>query len=187
MKSKKKKLDLIIYLSLFAAIICVGISAFDYANSLSAEKSLKSEVKEAIQEMKNTDPVPEVNPEPTEGGTTTEPFFLEDVDKPDLIKKHIDEILDNWSRDQLVNWKQIKSWDNYEVYDVKFVKEVTTDYYTYQFKLKISGGNPDLPTDKSNDLSSEGNTVIILNANFARNQAGYFYCKTLEKPQEILK
>ncbi len=185
MKSKKKRLDYIIYLSLFAAIICVGISAIDYVHSMSADQTIKSDVKEAIQEIKNPEPPQQTNN--NENNETEEPYFLVKEDKEDIIKKHIDEVLDNYTKDQLVSWKQIKTWETYQVYDVKYVKEVTDNYYTYQFKLKISGANPELPVEKDNELSSEGNTVIILNANLTRNQASLFNCKTLEIPQEIIK
>lgn len=178
-KSKTKKLDIVIYCSLFMAIVCVGLSAIDYSHSMKKTDTIKGDVKEAIQEI--TTPTPEANNNEEE--TDSESEALKQADIPDKIKKHIDEILDYYTKDQAINYSQVKTWGTYEVYDVEYVKEITDYYYTYQFKLKITGSDPKLPVDKNLDLSTEGNTVIILNANIARNNAGY-YCKTLEIPQQ---
>lgn len=184
MKSKKKKLDIIIYCSLFAAVICVIASGIDYTHSIKGDNSFKEDVKEAIEEIKT--PKEEQTNIETEVVESDEPSSLISIDKNELVKKHIDEILDYYTKDEAIGYAMVKSWGNYEVYDTTYLRKITDDYYSYQIKIKLDGTNPILPVNKNEELSSEGNTVIIMNANFARNKQTFdYYVKTLEIPQQI--
>ena len=63
---------------------------------MSADQTIKSDVKEAIQEIKNPEPPQQTNN--NENNETEEPYFLVKEDKEDIIKKHIDEVLDNYTK-----------------------------------------------------------------------------------------
>lgn len=183
MKSKKKKLDIVIYCSLFAAIICVIASGIDYTHSIKGDNTLKEDVKEAIEEIKTPKVEEPVIEEETQDLEI--PSSLQELDKNELVKKHIDEILDYYTKDEAIRYAIVKSWGNYEVYDATYLRKITDDYYSYQIKIKLDGTDPILPVNKNEELSSEGSIVIIMNANFARNKQTFdFYVKTLEIPQQ---
>ena len=61
----------------------------------------------------------------------------------------------------------IKSWQNFEIINTKYLKKITDTYYSYSFDLKIPNKNAQLPTKENQELSTEEYTVITLIANIS--------------------
>lgn len=180
-RSKQRKYDIIIYSSLFIALICVVIGGIDYVSSMDKNQSIKEEVKDALVEIK--EPEEKVREEKEEEVIEVEPDTLASLDKKSIVQKYIDEVYDQITQDEILTYGMVKTWKKYEVVDVTYIKEIMDYYYAYQISIKIYGENPKLPVDK--DVSStEDYTIIKLNANILSSTKNNGYIvKTIEIPQ----
>ena len=61
----------------------------------------------------------------------------------------------------------VKTWNNYEVINTNYIKEITDTYYSYSFDLKIPNKKAQLPTNENKELSTDEYTVISLIANIS--------------------
>ena len=174
MKKRSKRYDLIIYVSLILAFICVIISMIDNNKEVVEIKEYPKEEMESPLVPTETSP----NVEDTE-----EPAELKSVDKNSIVKKYLDEILDRVIKDEIITYNMIRTWNTYEVLDATFERQIIDYYYAYRVNIKITGNNINIPTNKNESLSTEEYTVITLTFNILKSgkQKGYIV-KAIEIP-----
>lgn len=171
---KKNIYNIIIIVSTFLAIVCLAISGLDYLESKNNQQESKEnqKVEETIEAP--TESIAE-EPEIIEEEIDIEPLELQTLDKKSVIKKHLDDIYDEITIDPTISNEMIKTWNKYEVIDVRYIKEVKEYYYSYDVDLKIAGVNISFPTAKNEILSTDEYTVITLNMTIIKSgkQNGY--------------
>lgn len=178
--NKSKKYDIVIYLSLFIALVCLGISALDYTHSSKTE---------SLIEDKSVDEIPEPIPSEIETKESDikqeEPEYLLEVDKKGTIKKYLDQIIDQAVKDDVITHKMMKTWGKYEVISTTYVREIVSGYYEYIADIKIEKLDATLPCSKNNELSTENYNVITLTINILRSgmHNGYIV-KSITPPTE---
>ena len=59
----------------------------------------------------------------------------------------------------------IKTWQDYEILESKFLRKITDTYYVYQTNIKINNINAILPTKKNEELSTSEYSIISLFVN----------------------
>ena len=177
MKNKQnKKYNLIIYSSLFFAIICMLIAIKDYYNSLEAE-TISNEFKEAIKEIKE------------EGVEEESPIIIEeteqmkDVDKITIINSELENIIERKSHNNLITREMILTWGNYEISNVEYKREITENYYCYRVDIEIFNITGELPTEPNIELSTDDYKVVTLYFNIAYNpKSNNYTVKAIEIP-----
>ncbi len=157
---KINKYDLIIYGCLAGAIICLGIGAKDYFASSSNKGSVKSELSSAIKEVKDNENNPEEESQKVE---EVEPDSLEDYDKKLIVDSYFSDILDEIIKDDTISYEMLRSWNNYEILEFRYIREIATDYYQYEVDIKINEKNAILPKETNKNLSNDEYNVITLN------------------------
>ena len=175
MKKRSKRYDLIIYISLILAFICVIISMID--NSNAGEIEFKEVQKEDI----DSPSIPTDNT--LENQDAEEPLELKNTDKNSIVKKYLDEIADRVIKDEIITYNMIRTWNTYEVLDIIYERQIIDYYYAYKVNIKITGNNIDVPTSKNEILSTEDYTVVTLTFNILKSgkQKGYVV-KAIEIP-----
>lgn len=175
MKKRSKRYDLIIYISLILAFICVIISMID--NSHAGEIEFKEVLKEDI----DSPSIPTDNT--LENQDAEEPLELKNTDKNSIVKKYLDEIADRVIKDEIITYNMIRTWNTYEVLDIIYERQIIDYYYAYKVNIKITGNNIDVPTSKNEILSTEDYTVVTLTFNILKSgkQKGYIV-KAIEIP-----
>ena len=178
---KNKKYDIIIYLSLFIALICLGLSALDYSHSSKTENIINDPIAEE-------EPIPIKGEEVTkqeESNYESEPYYLLELDKKSTIKKYLDQILDQAVKNDVIPYKMIKTWGNYEVINTTYVKEIVNGYYEYIVDIKIEKIDAVLPCPKNEKLSTENYNVITLTINILRSgEHNGYIVKSITPPSE---
>lgn len=154
------KYDFIIYNCLIGASICIFVSTNSYFKSLPEEDTFNNQVKEAIYELKN----PSSNQE-NDKLEIEEPNILINVDKKKLIKDYLTLIEDNIEKNNYITSYMIKTWQDYEILESKFLRKITDTYYVYQTNIKINNINAILPTKKNEELSTSEYSIISLFVN----------------------
>ncbi len=170
---KISKYDLIIYSCLISAIICLYFSGKDYFASLEEESTVQKELQLAIKEIKGEE-------ETTENEiveSPSEPDNMKAYDKVSLLENYFNNILDRKNKDNYLTYDIINSWQNYEILDCTFNKEIATNYYSYKVNIKINNKNAILPTEKNEQLSTEEYSIITLNTYILYNNDEYFIKK----------
>ena len=127
--SKKKSYDIIIYGCLLVALVLTGIGGYSYLGGTSYS------LKDIIYPEKQTE-VP------------IEPKELNEVDKKVLVDNYITELLDEIKTDEVLTFETLRSWESYEVLNIKYEREIADNYHSYIVDLKINNNDAILPTYK---------------------------------------
>lgn len=152
------KFDLVIYSCLFGASTLLILGAKSYCASLDEYHGLTSEIKSAFGEIKGKNNT-------TDNSENEKPDFLKDLNEKEIINNYLYSILDGINTDQKLTAEMIKSWNNFEIINTSYIKEITTTYFSYGFTLKISNKDAQLPTKPNKELSTDDYIVINLIAN----------------------
>ena len=153
------KFDFVIYGCLLGASTLLVFGAKSYCASLSDYNGLSSEIKNAFKEIKG---------EPIESTPQVEkPSILDNIDEKTIINNYFKSIVDEISTDKNITPSMVKTWNNYEVINTNYIKEITDTYYSYSFDLKIPNKKAQLPTNENKELSTDEYTVISLIANIS--------------------
>lgn len=140
-----RKYKTIITLSLLLVMIFIGISWINYSNSLSILN------KKTNQEQYND--------------IITEPKELMELDKITPILDYLNNIHDEIIIHHQITSRDIITWENYEIINIKYIKQITDNYYTYEAELKINSSNIEIPSEI--EVKNNGTYMIIkLSANF---------------------
>ena len=151
----KRKYDLVIYLSLFAAIVCLTWGLFDYSNSDSIVDNKSQTIREA------------------------EPIELEGINKGEIINAYLEEVSKKIGDDGFINANIVDSWDKWEVESIEFNRKITDDYYAYNVNIKVYGNKRIYPvTDNVKEYQEY--TIIGLTANITKKNEE-FMVKTMSK------
>ena len=145
---RKIKYDLVIYTSLFLALLLVGYSSLTYVDKESF----------SIKETFNNQEV--ISPD-------LEPNELKEVDKIKLIEEYLLDIIDESKKDQMLTSKMILDWKAYEVMNVYYDRCISDNYYAYTTDIRISDSKSLLPVLKNKELSTDKYVVISLNFNIS--------------------
>lgn len=173
MKLKRNvKFDIIIYSCLIVATVLLVMGTKSYFLSLDEYSGLTSEVKTAIKEMKNEEEIVE--------DIIEKPATLDDINEQELIENHLYNILDNISRDENISQDMIRSWNNFEVINTNYIREITPTYHSYSFDLKIHNLSAKLPVTKKEESTDEY-IIITLVANISIKDSKY-QVKTIDIP-----
>ena len=163
---RKRKYDIIIYLSLAVAIVCLALSAFDYTTSLKTGDSMVN---------KDSERIPELNKE-------EEPAELAILDKKTIIKTYMNQVLDQIIKDEIISYSMMKTWGEYEIIDITFHKEIIDGYYEYEANISINNKDALIPCEINHELSTEEYNVITLIINIVKNNKDNTYTvKSLNK------
>ena len=154
------KFDFIIYGCLIGASALVISSAKSYCASLTEYNGFSSEIKNAIKEIKGE----EITETPT---IEEKPEILNKLDEKSIINNYLYSVLDEINNDQKLTSDMIKSWQNFEIINTKYLKKITDTYYSYSFDLKIPNKNAQIPTKENKELSTNEYSVITLIANIS--------------------
>ena len=152
------KFDFIIYGCLLGASALLVFSAKSYCASLEEYNGFTSEIKNALKEIQGkTDN--EYNEE--------KPEALSNINEKELIETYLYSLLDDIKTDSNISQEMIKSWNNYEIINTQYIREITDTYYAYSFDVKISNQDAILPTSKDKKLSTDDYIIINLIANIS--------------------
>lgn len=172
---KKKKYDIIIYVSLIMALICIGIGAIDY---------FKSSPEEPAPKVEKTETTNTSNENKNETYNELEPEKLIELDKKTMIKRYFDSISDQTKTNDIITADMVNGWSKYEVLNVKFNRTIVDEYYSYTADIIIYGENITLPIEKNTELSTEEYSVITLNFNILRSgKEDRYIIKSIEIPE----
>lgn len=160
MKKRKLRLkdDVIIYGTLILAISFLFLGSTNYFESLEEKSSLPNEIKLAIYELQGKE-ITEKN------NDIKEPTEIKKVEKEEIIIKYLDSLKDRILKDELINYDIIKTWDKYEIINMKYEREIAQNYFSYKTDIKIYNNNAKIPTKKNESLSKDDYIVLTLNAN----------------------
>ena len=163
--SKKKSYDIIIYVCLLVALVLTGIGGYSYLGGTSYS------LKDIIYPDKQTE-VP------------IEPKELNEVDKKVLVDNYITELLDEIKTDEVLTFETLRSWESYEVLNIKYEREIADNYHSYIVDLKINNNDAILPTYKNDKLSTEEYNVITIRFNVLKDSNSTEYSiKSAEIPK----
>ena len=179
MKKRSKRYDIIIYISLILAFICVMISIMDNNSESFSKETTPTETEEPIQKpTSDATNLDELN--------TIEPVELQNTDKKSIIKKYLDEIMDRVIKDDVIPYNMIKTWKTYDILNISYERQIIEYYYSYKVDLKLTGNNIIIPAGKNEELSTQDYTVITLRFNILKSgkQNGYVV-KAIENPTNM--
>lgn len=160
---RAKKYNIIIYTSLSLAIVLLLLGGRDYFVSLS-----ETPQEEVVNEVEKK---PDIKRNDTSANAKTEePLELQGVDKVGVVTKYLDSILDQIHKDDIITYKMIKTWGAYEVGDIEFQREITSNYYEYIVNINIPKMDAKLPSDKNEKLSTEQYIVLSLYFDLAESE-----------------
>lgn len=167
---KKQIYNIIMYISLFLALLFVVLACMDYSKDKKVEEPKTNDNGTKIEEIIETE-------EPTQ----EEPTEMINIDKHIAIKKYIDSIADGIVTNEKMNIDMINSWERYEIKDLVFIKMTEEGYYSYRVNIKIYGKNAILPKEKNQELSTDEYTILTMNFNLYKTQFELKYSvKSLE-------
>lgn len=170
---KKRRLragvyDFIIYVCLFGAVICLLIGSNSYLKNYETE-SITDVAKQVFlgTPKSNATEIDIVQVEPEK---------VLETDKVSVINTYLEKIKDRIIVDELIPYDTIITWNNYEIKNLTFVKEITSDYFEYTFDLYL---NKDaiLPLPKNNELSNDNQNVLSLKAFIQEKDSNYILKK----------
>jgi len=163
---KINKYDIVIYSCLLLAVFCLYMSGKDYFASLKEESTVKRELQSAIKEIKGEEePLDEEIIKPV-----IEPENIKNYDKTSLLQHYFETILDRIIKDNYITYEILNSWQNYEIINFTFKKEIAPNYYFYKVNIKINNKNAILPKEKNEELSKEEYNMLTLNVYILYNQ-----------------
>lgn len=172
---KSKKYDIIIYSCLAGALVFICVGYWDNLKDLK-ENGLSFSVKETTPNEESTNETKQYDLEPKD---------LINADKNSIIKKYLDSLLDRITVDALISYDMIKTWEDYEVLNIEYEREIAEEYYAYLVDIKISNKDAILPTNKNEKLSNDEYNVITLNVNIAYSHVkNGFIVKKIDIPAE---
>ena len=151
MKHKTRE-NIIIYGSLFLAIILVGYAAKTYYDN----RDNSEEVFKELNEVFNKEEITEKNEEKVE----IEPDKVRFIDKKPIVNKYFDDILNRKIKDNLLTYEKVFSWGEFEILDIKYFKEITDTYYAYNVNVKISDKNANVNGLLNEKLSTNDYYVV---------------------------
>ncbi len=128
---KINKYDIVIYSCLLSAIGCLFIGGKEYFISLGQKSTVKEELKEAFEEIKGNKEVKEISKQ-------DEPEKLKEYDKKIIIHEYLEEILSKIKVDDVLSYEIVRTWNEYEVSGINFVRRVADGYYEYEVEMKFS-------------------------------------------------
>ncbi len=170
---KNLKYNLVIYSSLLFAIICMLLAVKGHYDSLEQKESFSNDIKEAIKEI-NTD---EEEIEPIK---EPEPSNMIDVDKKSVINNILNDIVDNKIKLDLLSKEMILTWDNYEITNIEFIRQITDNYYCYKVDIEIFNLEANVPVTPE---YNENYITLSLYFNISYNEKNSTYnVKTIEIP-----
>lgn len=158
MNNYSSKYKTIINLSLLLVMILICFSWINYSNSLSIlnKKTNQEEYSFII----------------------TEPKELIEIDKINPILNYLNNIHDEIIIHPQITSTDIITWKNYEIINIKYIKQITDSYYTYEAELKINSSNIEIPSKIA--VKNNGTYMIIkLSANFIKKDND-FIVKSIE-------
>jgi len=171
---KDLKYNLVIYSSLLFAIICMFLAVKGHYDSLEQKESFSSDIKEAIKEI-NTD-----GEEIIETKTEEEPSNMIDVDKKTVINNILNDIVDNKIKLDVLSKEMILTWDNYEITNIEYIRQITDDYYCYKVDIEIFNLDANVPVTPE---YNEDYITLSLYFNISYNEKNSTYnVKTIEIP-----
>ena len=162
---KKIKYDFTIYTCLIGALVLIGLSTKEYLNNTSYS------VKEILF------PKEEVV-------LVTEPEDFKQIDKKQLLTDYINDLLDQIKTDEVLTYETLRSWNEYEITNIKYDKEVFNNYHSYIVEFEIKNQNALLPTKKNKEKSKSGYTIITLRMNILTDKtSSETYVKSIDIPK----
>ena len=105
-----------------------------------------------------------------------EPKELQEIDKKPIIKEYLDKVRDKIIEDDSFINNEIDTWGNYRIEDVKYNKEILTNYHSYLVSIKIPNLNASVPTKKDN-LVKEDYLILKVYANIVKQGNNYIVKK----------
>lgn len=161
------KYDFAIYSCLIGASVFIFLSTNAYFESLDKKTTIASEVKGAINELKDSQDESETNLQ------TDETEELKNLDKKELIKNYLLLIENNIEKNSSITPEIIKTWQGYEILETEFYRKITDSYYTYKVNVKINNINASIPVYKNQKLSTNEYIVITIYANILLKNGNY--------------
>ena len=161
---KKKKIlvyDIFIYTTLILAISILALGGLSYFYSLQEKSNLKNELNGAIKELKGEEEVIQIK--------ETEPDLMKEVNKEIIIEDYLNKVYDQTIKDDIITDDIIKTWEKYEVINVKYNRNISDNYYSYIVDIKIANLKAKLPTTKNLNLSTDEYIVVSLCANISHS------------------
>lgn len=172
MKNKSKKYNFIIYTSLIIALVCIIVSGSSYLKNDTTSYSLTEELKEVVKET-------DTEEELTIDTATSTP----DLDEKTLIENKLKNIVDGTDKDELLTENITKTWEEYSIENISYLREIAPSYYAYQIDIKISNLDAVIPVNKNEELSTDEYLVFTLNFNITYSQRDNGYIvKLIEIP-----
>ena len=148
--------NIIIYTSLGLAIILIGyVVKESYANRNEDESVLREleqvfEKKEEPKEKKKKKKVYE------------EPETVKKMDKLTVINNYFNEIIIRKTEDDVITYKTLSSWGNYEILDIKYLKQIADNYYAYDVNVKIPNKEAIISGRLNQELSTDEYIVVTI-------------------------
>ena len=161
---KKIKYDFIIYTCLIGALVLIGLSAKEYLNTTSYS------IKEILF------PKEEIV-------IVTEPQDFKQLNKKQLLINYINDLLDQIKTDNVLTYETLRSWNKYEITNIKYDKEIFNNYHSYIVEFEIKNENAILPTKKNKEKSNAKKSVIELRMNVLKDQeTNEYFVKNIDIP-----
>ena len=161
---KKIKYDFIIYTCLIGALVLIGLSAKEYLNTTSYS------IKEILFSKE-------------EIVIVTEPQDFKQLNKKQLLINYINDLLDQIKTDNVLTYETLRSWNKYEITNIKYDKEIFNNYHSYIVEFEIKNENAILPTKKNKEKSNEKKSVIELRMNVLKDQeTNEYFVKNVDIP-----
>ena len=84
---------------------------------------------------------------------TTDDNFYEGLDEL-ILTDYINDLLDQIKTDNVLTYETLRSWNEYEITNIKYDKEVFNNYHSYIVEFEIKNQNALLPTKKNKEKST---------------------------------
>ncbi len=110
---------------------CLLVGGKEYFISLGQKSTVKEELKGAIEEIKSNEIVNEISKQ-------KEPDKLKEYDKKLIINEYLNEILSKIRVDEVFSYEIVKTWNEYEISDIRFVKSIADGYFEYEVVMKFN-------------------------------------------------
>ncbi len=160
--SIKKRYNILIYLTLSLALICIAVGLINNGSNNTANA-----IKEQAPIQKNTDPLQKTN-------------------KKLIIKDYIDKILKEEVSNNILTKEMIETWYQYDINNIEYYKNkaITNDtsLYSYKVEFKIYNQGASLPIENGIKEGTEYITTnLIVNIIFD-NEKGSYIVDNIELP-----
>lgn len=148
--SKRIKYDFTIYLCLILALALIGYSGYTYLDnqSYSLKEILNPQESTTVQE---------------------EPYELKEIDKKEIIKKYLLDIIDEIKTDKTLSSKNIIEWKAYEIMSIYYDRKIANNYHAYVVNIKVSNINNSYPDIENKELSTNKYKVLTLTFNIVKD------------------